>query len=169
VTLTIARPAELDDADEMAAILTEYLSQAKAALIEAGAPQFDITHQIRYTMEDIPSYLPPKGAIFTARDADGALHGVAFQRMIRPDVAEIKRLYVRPSARGTGLGKALVHAVMDEARRLGAKRLFLDTVTTMSEAVALYRGLGFTDIEPFPEAQSPPEISAFAIYLAREL
>jgi ribosomal protein S18 acetylase RimI-like enzyme len=94
-------------------------------------------------------YAPPQGAILFAEGEDGVVHGVAAMRALDPFTAEMKRLYVRPSAQGMGLGRALVEAVIETARGRGYSRLRLDTLPSMSSAIGLYRRLGFIEIEPY--------------------
>jgi GNAT superfamily N-acetyltransferase len=70
-----------------------------------------------------------------------------------PETAEIKRLYVEPSARGTGVGRALAKAAIDRARTAGHKRIVLDTHRSRLEAAyALYRALGFEECDAYGEA-----------------
>ena len=94
-------------------------------------------------------YALPKGQMLLARDAsgDGLLGFVALRPVsAAPELCEMKRLYVRPAARGRGLGRELALAAMDEARRLAYRRMCLDTLPSMREAQALYRSLGFRQI-----------------------
>ena len=94
-------------------------------------------------------YAPPEGRLLLAI-FDGQTAGCVALHKIENDVCEMKRLYVRPQFRGKGLGKALAERIIHEAREIGYKKLRLDTVEpVMRAAVAMYRQLGFQEIEPY--------------------
>jgi ribosomal protein S18 acetylase RimI-like enzyme len=94
-------------------------------------------------------------ALLIARDDAGALVGsVAVKRLPDGD-AELKRLYVRPSARGTGLGKKLAAAAVERARELGYKTIRLDTLPRMEVAREIYRSLGFVPGKPYADNPIP--------------
>lgn len=94
-------------------------------------------------------YAPPRGRLWLAESGDGAALGCIAMRALDAERAEMKRLYVRPAARGLGLGRRLAEALIAEARRLGYRAVCLDTLPTMATAQALYGELGFTDIAPY--------------------
>ncbi|HXY43499.1 MAG TPA: GNAT family N-acetyltransferase [Acidimicrobiales bacterium] len=94
-------------------------------------------------------YGPPGGAALLVELAGVPVGCVGIRALEPPAIAELKRMYLRPEARGRGLGRALAENALETAARLGYERVRLDTVADMVAAVELYRKLGFVEIEPY--------------------
>jgi putative acetyltransferase len=104
-------------------------------------------------------YAAPSGRLFLARQNDQMAGCVALRR-IGDGIGEMKRLYVRPEFRGQGLGRRLTETLLREAREIGYRRVRLDTLPgKMDKAIAMYRSLGFKNIEPY--YNNPVEGAAF--------
>jgi len=93
-------------------------------------------------------YAPPGGGLWLARSPT-TVAGVVGMRGIDAEICELKRLWVRSPFRGRGLGKALSGRAIDAARAAGYQRMRLDTLARMTAARAIYRSLGFVEIEPY--------------------
>ncbi len=127
---------------------------AIAALFRAYAAslQIDLSYQgFDAEVADLPGkYAPPGGELLLARASDGSVLGcVALRPMDSAGSAEMKRLYVAPAGRGLGLGRALVEALVMCAAGLGYRDICLDTLPSMTDAIMLYRKLGFEPTEHY--------------------
>jgi ribosomal protein S18 acetylase RimI-like enzyme len=95
-------------------------------------------------------YEPPAGELMLAYAPDGVPLGcVAVRPLDGHTVCEMKRLYVRPAARGLGIGRALVAAIIEAAQALRYAEMKLDTLPSMPEALALYERFGFVRIAAY--------------------
>jgi len=127
------------------------IETVRALFVEyARSLQFSLCFQnFEQELASLPgAYAAPKGQILLA-ESDGRALGVVALRRFDDHSCEMKRLYVRPEARGRGLGERLARAIMAEAARIGYATIRLDTHESMLEAIGLYRALGFREITAY--------------------
>lgn len=121
---------------------------AVVALFEgyASSLSVDLSYQDFETeIANLPGqYSSPRGTLLLARDTRFQPLGcVGLRPLIAAEVSEMKRLFLLPVARGLGLGRAMVEAIIVEARRIGYAEMRLDTLPTMTAAIRLYERIGF--------------------------
>jgi GNAT superfamily N-acetyltransferase len=136
----VERAVKEADFDEARVLFQEY-----AASLGFGLEFQDFKEE----MASFPGeYSAPAGCVLLAWDGDRAVGCVAL-RPLEGTACELKRLFVVPGSRGTGLGRDLTLRIVEEARRLGYERMRLDTVEAMVEANTLYASVGFRRIEKY--------------------
>jgi len=131
-----------EDMEHIRALFTEYQQWLGVDLCFQG---------FESEMTALPGkYAEPQGCLLLARAGETIIGGVGLWPLDE-GICEMKRLYVRPQWLGQGLGRALALAIIEEARKRGYGRMFLDTLPQLTAALALYGSLGFADTEPYYE------------------
>ncbi|MFT3775730.1 MAG: GNAT family N-acetyltransferase [Minicystis sp.] len=130
-------------------LITALNAELRGAYPEPGANHFGLS---------AAEIAPGHGAFLVAYREETPV-GCGAVRLLDAATAELKRMYVDPALRGTGIGRRLVEALEDEARRLGATRIVLETGTRQDAALALYARCGFERIPLYGEYLLSPDTS----------
>jgi putative acetyltransferase len=138
--LEFVRAESAEYVDHARRLFEEY---AAGLGVDLGFQDFD-----RELAELPGDYASPNGRLLIAL-YDSEVAGCVALRKFAPGVCEMKRLYVRPEYRGKGLGRKLAQAIIEAAPEMGYERMRLDTLPFMGQAIAMYRSLGFKEIEPY--------------------
>jgi GNAT superfamily N-acetyltransferase len=146
----------------------EYLQWANAKVEENFGVSFDIAAMLDDDMNTLDEFMPPKGRLLLGYLNDQPM-GVACLKTLTESIGEVKRMYVRPTARNQGLGRELLNRLLEEARQIGYKRVRLDSARFMTEAHRLYRTSGFQGIEAYDGSEIPKEFQKNWIFMEREL
>ncbi|MEV6810611.1 GNAT family N-acetyltransferase [Micromonospora sp. NPDC051296] len=123
----------------------------------------------RYGNDDHEPGTPPTAetvsVFLVARNGDGTAVGCGGLRFLRSGTAEIKRMYVTPPARGTGVATAILHALEKAARDAGVRTLLLETGTAQPDAMRFYEREGYRRIDNFGPYRAEP----LSVCYARDL
>lgn len=161
-------PAGREDLEDVRELVFEYLcwvaEQADACLGEV----IDVDAMLERSVSEFDLFLGPTGRLLLAREG-GKVIGVAFMKGIRPHCCEIKRMYVRPEHRGRGIGRGLLSRLIEDAGEIGCSSIVLDSARYMASAHALYRSMGFEEIDAYPETEMGEDFRRHMVYMAREV
>jgi len=164
VFTTPESPEEISHARNL---MREYINYVNTALgVDLDIENFQ---NIEGELQELPGkYCTAQGGAWLVATVNGELAGCVAMRALPheayPNACEMKRLYVRPEARGTQLGRRLAERICDEARTAGYARICLDTLSTLHAARRLYESLGFEPVEPYVFNPLPD-----AMFLGRRL
>lgn len=129
----------------------EYIPQVRELIVEYTSQlnrDLSFQHLDEELRNPAEKYTPPQGEVLIALEGDAAVGMVAYHR--HSDMrCEMKRLYVKPNARGLHLGDTLVDSIIARAKTAGYKEMVLDTLLHMNTAISLYRKHGFEECEPY--------------------
>jgi ribosomal protein S18 acetylase RimI-like enzyme len=138
--MELAQAEAPEQIEEVRRMLREYEASLGVSLCFQGFEK---------ELAELPGeYTPPRGRLLLAFVAGQAVGCVAL-RGLDDETCEMKRLYLRLGFRGRGAGRLLALAIIDEARKIGYKKMRLDTLPSMREAIALYESLSFKRIEAY--------------------
>ncbi len=116
----------------------------------------------------IDKFLPPHGRLVLAV-YENKVCGLGSLKSINTEIGEIKRMYVDPSFRKIGAGRAILQSLINAAKETGYKKVRLDSPKFMEAAHALYRSFGFKDIPVYPEVEIPEEFRQYLLFMELDL
>jgi GNAT superfamily N-acetyltransferase len=163
------READLpEDQAAVERLWLEYLTWADEEVAVRYGWRASARDEADHELATIARFQPPDGRLLVAFLGDLAIGTVCMQR-IGQDTAELKHMYVQPSHRQARVGRALVDRLLTLTRTAGYERVRLDSPKFMSAAHGLYRSMGFTEIEPYPENEIPADYHPDWVFMERTL
>jgi GNAT superfamily N-acetyltransferase len=165
MTITLTSVTGIPDVPAFRALLLEYYETVRPGIRTAGGPDISAEDMTDATLADPSTLLPPDNRLILGHTDQGRLVACAALRRIRPDAVEMKRMFVRPEARGHGLGQRLLDMRLDEARAMGCRAAYADTYRGNRPMLSIYESRGFRQVPRYPENANPPEFAPFLVYL----
>ncbi len=157
-----------EDLESVERLWLEYLSWGNDELAARHGFRLPIREAVEHDLRGIESFQPPDGRIVLAVEGT-YVYGIGCLRRIGLETAEVKRMYVEPSYRRAGAGRAILGALISAAEAAGYRHMRLDSPDFMTDAHRLYRSSGFVEIAPYPESEIPDQYKTFWIFMERGL
>ena len=136
--------------EQAGALISEYLEWLNERIERDYAIEFDVEAMVNSDLSDPDKFHPPDGRFYIVRYG-GEIAGVGCLKRIESSIGEIQRMYVPPSFRGKGIGRAVAERLIDDARSIGYRQLKLESLVFLESAHSLYRSLGFHEIDPYSD------------------
>lgn len=160
---------EVSDVAAFEELLLDYYKIVLKAFEAAGGPVLAPEDLARSSIDHLDEMLPPAGRLALAFGQSGQLLGCGAMRRIRQDAVEMKRMFVRPEAQGQGLGRRLFEMRIAEARNMGCRTIYVDTVKGNRPMLSIYERHGFQYIPRYPENANPLEFEPYLVFLKYQI
>ncbi|GAB3907091.1 hypothetical protein GCM10028803_40550 [Larkinella knui] len=162
ITRTVVIP---DDLDAVKKLWFDYLVWGNDKMQELyGVHPHNPEDAVEQDIQQIGKFQPPYGQLILAIYEDEVC-GLGSLKRINSDTGEIKRMFVDPASRRIGAGRAILNRLLVEAKKVGYKRVRLDSPKFMEAAHSLYRSFGFRDIDAYPEMEIPAEFKDYLLFM----
>jgi GNAT superfamily N-acetyltransferase len=146
-------------------LIAEYLHWIDESARREYGLSFDVDAMVASDMSETEKFHPPYGRFYLVQEQE-AFVAVGCLKRLDELVGEVQRMYVRPASRGTGIGRLIVDRLICDARQIGYRRLRLESLKFLAAAHALYRSVGFAEIDPYAgnsmqNYQAPDSVPAY--------
>lgn len=164
------RDAQLPvDIDSIRQLWMDYLTWGNDNMqMLYGVHPHNPAEAVELDIKTIDKFLPPNGRLMLAF-IDNTACGIGCLKTINEEIAEVKRMYVNPSFRKIGAGRAILQSLINVAKESGYKKIRLDSPKFMEAAHSLYRSFGFKDIPVYPEVEIPEEFRQYLLFMELDL
>ena len=163
------RDADLPaDTDAVTGLWLTYLDWGNDGLDANYGFRLPVQEAVERDLAGIGKFRPPEGRLLVAIEHGEAIGTAALQR-IGASTAEVKRMWVAPARRRSGVGGGMLDRLVLAAKVAGYGSLRLDSPLFMTAAHALYRSRGFMDIAPYPESEIPDRYKSHWVFMERPI
>lgn len=160
------RDAKLpNDIDFIQQLWTDYLTWGNDNMqMHYGVHPHNPKEQVEQDIKMIDKFLLPNGRLILAF-INGKACGIGCLKSINNEIGEIKRMYVDPSFRNIGAGRAILLSLLNAAKEAGYIKVRLDSPKFMEAAHSLYRSFGFKDIPVYEEVEIPEAFRQYLLFM----